>query len=147
MNTKMLAFALLTATAIIAGCGKQPASETSTAAAPAASEIPPPAPVVAEPVITQDSPIWFEPERVSDCSKGEVLTVHWNASSFPGVSVVEISVAGKDGAEALFASTGVINQKQTGPWALAGTEFVLRDQATKQELQRTRVPSTPCATP
>lgn len=146
MNKKLFALALLVSLAFAAGCGKQPA-EPAQENASAASDIPAPAPVAAEPTLGPDSPIWFEPQALSECGKGEVVTVHWNAASFPGVTTVEVSVAGKDGTETLFAATGVANQKQTGPWAQAGTEFVLRNQADKKELQRTRVPSAPCTTP
>ena len=129
----------------LSACNRQP--DAPAAAAPAASlDAPPaPAPVPVEATITQDSPIWFEPATVSECSKGDVVTVHWDGSRFPGVATVEVSVAGKEGADTLFAITGVANQKQTGPWALAGTEFVMRDAATKAELQRTKVPGAPCA--
>lgn len=137
---------LIALAALLSACDRQAAAPATPAAepAPVADAPPPPAPVAAEPVITQDSPIWFEPVAISDCSKGEVLTVHWNASGFPGVKTVEVSVSGKEGAETLFATTGVVQQKDTGPWALAGTEFVLRDAATKAELQRTKVPGAPC---
>ena len=152
MNNKLLSLALLVSIALVAACGKQPATpadteSTADASASASSEIPPPAPVEAEPTLGPDSPIWFEPQALSECGKGEVVTVHWNAGRFPGVRTVEVSVSGKDGVETLFAATGVENQKQTGPWALAGTEFILRDQATKKELQRTRVPAAPCTAP
>lgn len=158
MNKKLHSLALMASIALATACGEQPtapaatsappaASATAEASAPAASEIPAPAPVVAEPTLGPDSPIWFEPQALSECGKGEIVTVHWNAGGFPGVRTVEVSVSGKDGAEMLFAATGVENQKQTGPWALAGTEFILRDQATKKELQRARIPSAPCATP
>lgn len=141
---------LIALAAGLAACSPaaDPAPEAANATPAAVSDAPPPpAPVPAEPVITQDSPIWFEPAALSECGKGEVVTVHWNGAGFPGVKTVEVSVAGKEGAETLFATTGVVNQKQTGPWAMAGSEFVLRDADTKVELQRTKVPGSPCTTP
>lgn len=151
MNQRIvLAFPLAVAL-LLAACNRQaeapPAAAPAAAPAPVADAPPPPAPVVAAPEITPDSPIWFEPGSISECSKGEVLTVHWNAAGFPGVKTVEVSVAGKEGAEILFATAGVVQQKDTGTWALAGTEFVLRDAATKAELQRTKVPGAPCEAP
>ena len=147
MKTSTSLLLLLAIAAGLSACDRQANAPAAPAAtAPAVADAPPaPAPVPAEAVITQDSPIWFEPASVSECSKGDVVTVHWNASGFPGVATVEISVAGKEGADTLFATTGVIQQKDTGPWALAGTEFVMRDAATHTELQRTKVPSAPCA--
>jgi hypothetical protein len=147
-NSLALSLALA---ASLSACDRQAAAPgpaaPAAAPAPVADAPPPPAPVAAAPVITPDSPIWFEPAAISECSKGEVLTVHWNASGLSGVKTVEVSVAGKEGAETLFATAGVVQQKTTGPWALAGTEFVLRDAATKDELQRTKVPGAPCDAP
>lgn len=149
MKTPSTLILLLAIAAGLSACNRQPdapaAPAADTGVAAPADAPPAPAPVAAEPAITQDSPIWFEPAAVSECSKGDVVTVHWNASSFPGVTTVSVGVAGKEGAETLFATTGVVQQKATGPWALAGTEFVLRDAKTNAELQRTKVPGAPCA--
>jgi hypothetical protein len=149
MNNRNIigAIFIATSTLLASGCSS-PADPASSEAAPvAAPEIPAPAPVAAPVVITKDSPIWFEPEALSECAKGEVAMVHWNAAGFPGVSTVEVSIANATGEEILFAATGVVNQKETGPWARGGTEFVLRDKATSNELARTKLPSLPCETP
>jgi len=153
MNNRNIigAIFIATSTLLASGCSS-PADPQDTAAASeaapvAAPEIPAPAPVAAPVVFTKDSPIWFEPEALSECAKGEVAIVHWNAAGFPGVSTVEVSIANATGEETLFAATGVVNQKETGPWARGGTEFVLRDKATSNELARAKLPSLPCETP
>lgn len=150
MNNRLSLALLIALGTLLSACNREAEAPVAPAPAPAsapeapvAGALPPPAPVAAEPVITEDSPIWFEPASISECSKGEAITVHWNAAGFPGVKTIEISVAGKDG-DTLFATAGAVQSKQTGPWALAGTEFVLRDAAAKTELQRTRVPAAPC---
>lgn len=155
MNNRNIIGAIFIATSTLLASGCTSPADPQDAPAPATSEvapavepeIPAPAPVAAPVVITKDSPIWFEPDALSECAKGEVAIVHWNAAGFPGVSTVEVSIANATGEETLFAATGVVNQKETGPWARGGTEFVLRDKATSNELARAKLPSLPCETP
>jgi hypothetical protein len=154
MNSRTIIGAILVATITLfaSACSKAPESEGTQApvaesASPTPSEIPAPAPVAAPVLISKDSPIWFEPEAISECAKAETAKVHWNAAGFPGVTTVEVLIADSDGKEILFAATGVINEKQTGPWARGGTEFILRDKATSTELARAKIPSLPCETP
>ena len=154
MHSRKIIGAILVATStlFVSACTKSPEPEATPApvakvASPAAAEIPAPAPVAAPVLISKDSPIWFEPEAISECAKAEVAKVHWNAAGFPGVTTVEVLIANADGKEILFAATGVVNEKETGPWARGGTEFILRDKANSTELARAKIPSLPCETP
>lgn len=152
MNRLRLTLAVSGALALIAGCDRSPApapAVTPPAPVAAAASVAVPAAAVvpaapAEPVITKDSPIWFEPEALSSCAQGQKVTVHWNAASFPGVKTVKINVPAEAGQEGTFAVAGVVGEKETGPWARGGGEFILRDAATDAELNRTRLPSLPC---
>ena len=149
-----IAFATLAASAILlSACGKgpdqaapagaQPAPVAGVPAQPAA-----PAPAAAQGPITQDSPIWFEPASVSTCDGTPAVTgvVHWNASSFPNVTTVQVTMpAGEGKPDGMFAVSANVGQKETGPWLEAGTEFVLRDNANGAELARAKMPGTPCA--
>jgi hypothetical protein len=144
------ALAIVTIALVGVACQKEP--ETTSVAATPSAEAPAdqataPAvapPVEAAPVITKDSPIWFEPEAISECAKDEKAMVHWNAGGFPGVVTVKVAIVTKPDEETVFAVTGVVNQKETGPWIRGGTEFVLRDNANGTELARAKVPSIPC---
>lgn len=154
MYSRKIIGALLVATSMlfVSACTKTPEPEATPApvtdvAPPVAPEIPAPAPVAAPVLITKDSPIWFEPEAISECAKAQVAKIHWNAAGFPGVTTVEVLITNADGEETLFAATGVVNEKETGPWARGGTEFILRDKATSTELARAKIPSLPCEMP
>ena len=147
-----IAFAVL-AVALLSACGKAPeqaAADAGQPPAPAAD-----APGVAQPAapadaaaapITRDSPIWFEPASVSACP-GTAVTgvVHWNASAFPNVTTVQVTMpAGEGKPDGMFAVSANVGQKETGPWLEAGTEFVLRDNANGAELARAKMPGEPC---
>lgn len=151
-----IGFATLAASAmLLAGCGKgqeQPAAEAGTqaAATPAAAAAPSQAApaATAEATITKDSPIWFEPESISTCPGTPAVTgvVHWNAAGFPNVTTVQLTMpAGEGKPDGMFTVSANVGQKETGPWLEAGTEFVLRDNATGAELARAKVPGEPCA--
>lgn len=154
MSTNLRIIGLLLASALLATACKQDepaAAATEAATVPAPTLADASAPVVtpepAAPVtLGPDSPIWFEPAALSSCGKGAVVLVHWNAVGHPGVSTVKVMIAGKDGKEILFATTGVANQKQTGAWAIAGTEVVVRDANSDAELARAAIPAGPCET-
>jgi hypothetical protein len=148
-----IAFATLAASAILlSACGKgqEPAAPADTQAAAAAAATPTaaaPAPAADAP-ITKNSAIWFEPESISTCPGTPAVTgvVHWNASSFPNVTTVQLTMpAGEGKPEGMFTVSANVGQKDTGPWLEAGTEFVLRDNATGAELARAKVPGEPCA--
>ena len=150
MNRRLALLLVATGALVLAAaCSRQP--DTTPALAPPATTVAP-APVAtvavaavpAEPAITKDSPIWFEPEAMSSCAKGQTIVVHWNAASFPGVRTVKVNVPGEGDQEGTFAVAGVVGQKETGPWARGGGEFILRDAANDAELNRTRIPSLPC---
>ena len=148
MNRLVFTLAFTAILASAAGCSRQ--SEAPQAVAPSAAEpaagTSVAAAAAAEPAITKDSPIWFEPEALSSCQTAQVVVVHWNAGSFPGVLTAKVTVPGAPGKdEGVFAVAGAVGQKETGPWARAGGEFVLRDAATNAELHRARIPSLPCA--
>lgn len=115
-----------------------PAVVAETPAAPAAEAVEP-----AVAVITQDSPIWFDPEALSSCAPA-IATVHWNATSFPGVKTAKVGIPMGDGTEGTFALAAAIGEKQTGNWARGGAEFILRDGSTDVELARAVYPSLPC---
>lgn len=132
-----------------AATGAEPAAAAATAeATPAAPATPAPGPAqAAEPVITKDSPIWFEPASVSTCpgTAPVVGVVHWNASAFTDVTTVQVTMpAGEGKADGMFAVSANVGQKETGPWLAAGTEFVLRDNANGAELARAKMPGAPC---
>lgn len=135
-----LVFALL----VLAACSdKAPAPSASPAGdAPAASASTAAAAVASVPA---DSPIQFEPASLSDCGTGDVVKVRWDASRYPGVSSVKVLVNNGEGGENLFAATGVTDEKETGAWARAGSEFILRNNDNDAELARVKVPGTPCA--
>ena len=40
--------------------------------------------------------------------------------------------------------SGAVGQKETGPWLIAGSQVVLRDNATGKELARASMPGVPC---
>lgn len=138
---------LIAATVLLATACEQQAEPAPTAAAPpvpaSIAPVPATAPVAALPS-AENSPIWFVPASVSECAQGETAVVHWNASKFPGVTVVKVSMVLADGSESLFATTTAENSKETGPWARGGLEVVLRDDATNDELARVKIPGTPC---
>ena len=96
------------------------------------------------PVLAEGSPIWFEPDRIDDCAKGVAGVIHWDASSFPGVPVVKVVLPAEDGSESVFAVAGAVGEKETGPWLVAGSEVILRDTATDEELARARMPGAAC---
>ena len=148
-----IAFATLAASVLLlSACGKgqDQATSTGTQAAPTAVEPAQPAAAPAQPAqppITKDSPIWFEPESVSLCpgTAPVVGVVHWNASTFPNVTTVQVTMPTTEGKpDGMFAVSANIGQKETGPWLAAGTEFVLRDNANGAELARAKVPGEPC---
>ena len=161
MKQLILAFSILCC-ALLAGCngqdGTDPAlTDTDATVAPADADSATPADnamASADQVadgndagaapITEDSPIWFEPASVEDCVKSASGVIHWNASSFPDVKVVKVALPGKDGAEGVFAVSGSVGQKETGPWLIAGSEVILRDNATGKELARAKMPGVPC---
>lgn len=138
--------AAVAATCLLAACEapkgaaemKAEATANEASAANAASA------VAADAPVTRESPIWFEPEAVSSCAKDFVGTVHWNASSFPGVQTAQLTLPGADGVEGVFALSANVGEKETGPWMRGGMEVVLRDGETKRELHRARLPSLPC---
>lgn len=153
-----IALATLAASAMfLSACNKapeQPApadAAAPVATAPATGPVQPAgtaAPATADAPITKDSPIWFEPESISTCPGTPAVTgvVHWNASSFPNVTTVQLTMPAGDGKpEGMFTVSANVGQKETGPWLEAGTEFVLRDNATGAELARAKVPGEPCA--
>lgn len=148
-----IAFATLAASALfLSACGKgqdqAPPVEAQPAPAAAAQPAAPNAAEVAQAPITKGSPIWFEPESVSACpgTPGVTGVVHWNASSFPNVTTVQVTMpAGEGKPDGMFAVSANVGQKETGPWLEAGTEFVLRDNANGAELARAKMPGEPCA--
>ena len=149
MNLKLrLGLSTLAIIAILATGCEQKSATTAVPAAPAPVAETPAAPVSApaEPavaVITQDSPIWFDPEALSSC-EGAIATVHWNASSFPGVKTAKVGIPNGDGTEGTFAFAASVGEKETGKWARGGAEFILRDGSTDAELARAVYPSLPC---
>lgn len=140
---------ILAGCASIAACGRTgddqaagPVADHAQPTAQAAQAAPP-----VEAPITRDSPIWFEPESVSTCEGAAPLAgiVHWNASSFPGVTTVQVTMpAGEGKPDGMFAVSANVGQKETGPWLAAGTEFVLRDNANGVELARAKMPGAAC---
>ena len=137
--------AALTVIAVFAGCDRADhadSAQAETSSSPASVEASAPA----VPVITKDSPIWFEPESLSTCPGAAPTTgvVHWNASSFPGVVTVQLTMPAEGKPDGMFTIAGTVGQKETGPWLAAGTEFVLRDNANGAELARAKMPGAPC---
>lgn len=96
------------------------------------------------PDLAEGSPIWFEPSRIDGCERGVSGVIHWDASSFPGVQVVKVALPAKDGTESVFAVSAVTGEKETGPWLGVGSEVILRDNATDEELARAEMPGLPC---
>jgi hypothetical protein len=152
MKLKIAIAILATSALLLSACGKgqeaaKPAATPSAPAAQVPAEAAAPA-VAAQAPITKDSPIWFEPESVSTCPGAPAVTgvVHWNASSFPNVTTVQVTMpAGEGKPEGMFAVSANVGQKETGAWLEAGTEFVLRDNANGTELARAKMPGAPCA--
>lgn len=151
MKVKVALAILATSALLLSACGKgqEAAGPAATPSAPAAqAPAEPAAPAVAaQAPITRDSPIWFEPESVSTCPGAPAVTgvVHWNASSFPNVTTVQVTMpAGEGKPEGMFAVSANVGQKETGAWLEAGTEFVLRDNANGAELARAKMPGAPC---
>ena len=150
----------LACSVLVAGCsqdGTEPAltdGTTQEAATPAPADAAPATDAATGPVaaatdatqapLTEDSPIWFEPASVEDCVKSASGVIHWNASAFPEVKVVKVALPAKDGTEGVFAVSGAVGQKETGPWLIAGSQVVLRDNATGKELARASMPGVPC---
>jgi hypothetical protein len=155
-NAPIAIATLLASALLLAACGKGQDQQPAPGAAPAADAGPaaqpsapaaPAADAAAAP-ITKDSPIWFEPASISACpgTAPVVGVVHWNASRFPNVTTVQLTMpAGEGKPDGMFTVSANVGQKETGPWLAAGTEFVLRDNASGTELARAKMPAEPCA--
>lgn len=110
-------------------------SPSTTTAAPAATPEPPAKPMGA---------IWFEPAALSACGKPEKVVVHWDARAFPDVKAVDIMGVKKDGTEALFLAAGRRGERETGAWMRGGSEMILRNKASGDELARAQIERLPC---
>ena len=144
---------LLALAVALAGCKP---SAPDTAAAPAADTVPAQAvaavdaalatsPVPAPGPAAARTGLWFEPAALSACgSSKDVVTVHWDASIYPGVTSVEIVALESDGSEGMFAAAGGQGSKETGPWMGAGKTMVMRNAADKTELARATVAPIAC---
>lgn len=76
---------------------------------------------------------------------GTVADVAWNASSKPEVKLVQVFIGEGDQAK-LFTTQMPVADAETGPWAVAGAVFTLRDAATGAELDRVVIGGNPCPT-
>lgn len=137
---RILLISALFSLAMLTACNSASMNDEATTAGvvkPAAEE---PQPLQTEP----QGPIWLEPAALEECGKPSVLTVHWDAGSFPGVKAINIMALKPDGSESLFLTAGLRGARETGPWMRAGSQMVLRNKTDDVELGRVAVGSTPC---
>jgi hypothetical protein len=81
-----------------------------------------------------------QPPTMKNCGPPTVVRVSWKADA--GVTSTNVFVVGENGSEILWtASPGPEGSGATGPWAGAGTEFVLRDGLLNKELARVKIGS------
>lgn len=143
---------LLTLAVALSGCKPSapdtvaaPATDTVRAAAVAATGPGGAAPATDPAPAAARTGLWFEPAALSACgSSKDVVTVHWDASIYPGVTSVEIVALESDGSEGMFAAAGGQGSKETGPWMGAGKTMVMRNAADKTELARATVVPIAC---
>lgn len=135
----------------LAGCNadKAPTPSDTAAATPAAESAQPEAgtaPTAADANAPATATgIWFEPAQLSACGSGkDVVTVHWDVSASPAVTMVKISPIENGVPAAVFATGAAQGSKQTGPWMKAGGTMAVLDANTDQELARGSVGSIPC---
>ncbi len=138
---------LLLILVLLAGCNPDPQDAPKPASSqPANSAF---SGLPGEPVASaakQLATLTITPDSYSSCPQTtrEVAMVEWDASA-AGVRAVKVMALGKNGVEGMFAGASKpVGSKQSGPWMGAGVTFVLRDNATNQELARTVAGSKPC---
>lgn len=128
--------------AFLAGCNRSDAP-----APPAASTGPstPPAVVAEPPEQLTPGLVSVEPAELKSCDKLEVVSVRWNVNQVePEVQLVEVWT-GPAANESVFASGGKTGEGVTGPWAMPGTIFTLKDKGTGKVLSRTTVGGPACS--
>jgi hypothetical protein len=82
----------------------------------------------------------IDPPAMRSCDPAKAATLSWDASP-TGAGTIKLFVVGEDGTEKLVAHKGARDSAETGPWAKAGTVFVLRDATTTQEVGRASIAS------
>ncbi|MGV8941724.1 MAG: hypothetical protein ACOH1P_09355 [Lysobacter sp.] len=132
--------AILVCVVALVACGRTEPTAVTTAASPAiatsAGDAPTPAPTTG---------IWFDPAALSACGTGkDVVTVHWDVTSYSDVAAVQIKILENGGADGLFAATGPQGSKDSGPWMHAGSTMAVQNAADGTELARSSVGSIPC---
>ena len=142
MSMKALAsLALIAGFTMLAGCkpaAQDPVADTATSASPAPAE--PAAP--ATPATPQGVGLLTTEPAELTCDRPQAISVRWDVAAVePAVELVEIWTGQP---LSLFASGAVAGEAVTGPWALPGTIFVLRDKATGRDLDRIVVGGPAC---
>lgn len=134
--------ALLTCAIILAACGQtEPASEAGSTPAHVAARD-----AVPGPEAVPATGIWFEPRGLSACGSGkDVVRVHWDVTSTPDVTAVEVVPIEKGVPAGVFATAGAQGSKDTGPWMHAGGTMAVLNATNGEELARASVDSIPCA--
>lgn len=91
--------------------------------------------------------VTFEPAAFESCTpnKFSVAKVSWDASA-SGAATVDVKTVAADGSETLFATTGAVGSKETGPWIGPGSVIIVRHHDTGAELGRGVAASKPCGT-
>jgi hypothetical protein len=95
--------------------------------------------------MAQKSPIVFAvaPANLRQCDAPKVVLVEWDVPANAGIK--EIRIVTVDGSkEMLFTDAGLRGKLATGPWAKAGSVFIMRDRANNGELAKIVIGSTPC---
>ena len=130
----------------LAACSK-PVTDADTAAAtspatPAAPAAQVPAAPAATPIAGANG-LLKASNGTASCEAGSDVQFSWDLTSKPDVQAAEVWVG--EGPEAkLFTAGGPQGAESTGPWVKPATVFVLRNAATKQELDRVVIQGPAC---
>lgn len=126
--------------ALVAACSQSPSSDPATQATPPAATAEP-APELAP--APQTRFIRTVPASLPDCQPA-IVALEWDTSSLsPPPSKVRIHIATRD-SDRLFTAGGAKGRVETGRWALPGSTFSLRDEATGAELEQVVVAGPDC---
>lgn len=145
---KKIVLSLMLAAALTA-CQRADEPENATgpgvAPAPAAAQATAPTTASVEAKSTGVAKVTLEPSTFESCTPNKFISakVGWDASA-SGVGIVDVKTVAADGSETLFATSGAVGSKETGPWIGPGSVIVVRNHDTGAELGRVTAGAKPC---
>lgn len=75
--------------------------------------------------------LWSNAPELCKGAKPRVVTLAWNVKA-SGAKRVVLYIVDKNGVDKNFAQGGPVGERDTGPWVRAGSQFKLKDKASKQ---------------